>query len=90
MSCIFLMLCLVFSTHGPLVDSWGESSFNSIKTGSSVTPDPIKLLAPVHDHDVNDNATEDNCRDRKKHGTLESGPVMEIYSTEMNLKNKIK
>lgn len=66
------MLCFRFPTHGPLVDSWGESSFNSIKTGSLVTPDPIKHLAPVHDHDVNDNATEDNCKDRQKHDTLKS------------------
>lgn len=64
------MLSLVFSTHGLLVDSWGGKGFNSIKTGSSVTPDPIKLLAPLRDHDVNDNATEDKCRDRQKHDTL--------------------
>ena len=67
------MLCSVFSTHGPLRDSRGESGFNSIKTGSSVTPDPIRLLAGVHDHDVNDNASGDNRRDRQEHDTLESG-----------------
>lgn len=45
----------------------GETgSFNSIKTGSSVTPDPIKLLASVHNHDVNHNTTED----RQKHDAL--------------------
>lgn len=52
------MPCFEFSIHEPLADSWGEGSFNSIKTGSSVTPDPIKLLAAVHDHDMNDNATK--------------------------------
>lgn len=70
---MFLMPCFEFSIHEPLADSWGEGSFNSIKTGSSVTPDPIKLLAAVHDHDMNDNATKDNWRDRQKHDTLESG-----------------
>ena len=67
------MLCFSLSTQGPLVDSSGESGFNSIKTGSSVTPDPIKLLAPVHDHGMNDNATEDNRGEGQRHGTLESG-----------------
>lgn len=82
------MGCFVFSTHGPLVDFWGESSFNSIKTGTLVTPDPIKLLAGVHDHDVNDNATEDNCRNRQKNDTLQSGRQWwQFNSTEMTLKN---
>lgn len=48
-----------------LIDSWGENGFNSIKTGSLVTPDPIKLLALVHNHDVNDNTTKDNLGDRQ-------------------------
>lgn len=48
-----------------LIDSWGENSFNSIKSGSSVTPDPIKLLALVHNHDVNGNATKDNLGERQ-------------------------
>lgn len=38
-----------------------------------MTPDPIKLLAPVHDHGMNDNATEDNRGEGQRHGTLESG-----------------
>lgn len=83
---MFLMPCFEFSTQDPLADSRGESSFNSIKTGSSVTTDPIKLLAAVHDHDMNDNTTKDNWKDRQKHDTLESGgrTMMKIYSSEMN------
>ena len=85
------MLCLVFSTHGQLVDSRGEDGLNSIKTGSSVTPDPIKLLAPVRDHDVNDNATEDNRRDRRRQTetrqivTWQEETGMEIYSAGWNV-----
>lgn len=46
------------STHEPLGDSRVRSGFNSIKTGSSVTPDPIKLLAAVRHHDMNNNAAK--------------------------------
>lgn len=46
------------SIHEPLGDSRVESGFISIKTGSSVTPDPIKLLAAVCHHDMNNNATK--------------------------------
>lgn len=68
-----------------MADSWGDSSYNSVNSGSSVTPERIKLLAPVHDHAMNDNATEDISRDRQKHDTLESGrTLMKIYSTVMN------
>lgn len=63
----------MFYPRANWLDSWGANSFNSIKTGSWVTPDPIRLLAPVHDHDVNDNATEDNHRDGRKHDKLEAG-----------------
>lgn len=46
------------STHEPLGDSRVQGGFNSIKTGSSVTPDPIKLLAAVCHYDMNNNATK--------------------------------
>lgn len=69
---MFLMPCFESSTHESLADSWGESSFNSIKTGSSVTPDPIKLLAVVHHRDMNDNTAKDNWKEREKHDTLET------------------
>lgn len=65
------------------IDSWRE---HSIKTGNSVTSDPIKLLAPVHDHDVNDNATEETDRNMT-HLNLEGRTMVEIYSSEMNSKN---
>lgn len=69
---MFLMPCLIFPTHEPSVDSRGDSGFSSIKTGSSVTPDPIKLLAAVHDHDMNNNATKDDWKARQKHDTLQT------------------
>lgn len=47
-----------------------------------MTPDPIKVLALVHKHDVNDNATEDNCRERQKRDNTESGVVMKTYRDE--------
>lgn len=49
---------LLISTHEPLGDSRVQRGFNSIKTGSSVTPDPIKLLAAVRHHDMNNNAAK--------------------------------
>lgn len=49
---------LLISTHKPLGDSEVLIGFNSIKTGSSVTPDPIKLLAAVCHRDMNNNATK--------------------------------
>lgn len=47
-----------------------------------MTLDPIKVLALVHKHDVNDNDTEDNCRERQKQDSTESGIVMKTYRNE--------
>lgn len=45
-------------TDEPQGDSGVQSGFNSIKTESSVTPDPIKLLAAVRHHDTNNNVAK--------------------------------
>lgn len=45
-----------------------------------MTLDPIKVLALVHEHDVNDNDTEDNYRERQKQDSTESGIVMKTQA----------
>lgn len=76
----------------PAADSKGERRFNSIKSGSCVTPDPIRLLAAVHEPDLHDNVARDSRRDRQRDRQMDEittlgssgGTVMVNYSWEMN------
>lgn len=61
--CMLLIPLFKFSTRVPVADSRGERRFNSIKSGSCVTPDPIRLLAAVHEPDPHDNVARDSWRD---------------------------